>query len=354
VHLGDPLYAFGYMDEVPHGDSATLEYEGPSLRPDELHKLKGGQVRPGLSGAPLLNRHTGWVCGVLKRTRDRASDLGGQAIPAAAVFDAFPELRDRRRHVDADMAWLVCLSLEQRRRLAAQSMPLTNPFYGDSTELIGRDDALQRAFEKLRAGNHCSVVGPPGSGKTSLLKVIRERVPDALGLRPEHVGWISFRSINALRDLQEAIVIELGGQRANGWRGLLQAKGLRLLVLDDLGGMDPGARGLTMRRWLRGLDDNFGIKLLMASNERLDVLFRKDDPTRDSPLDGLDPLPVELAPLSKRDRERLVALRLAGSPFRVEDFRDFCAEPVQPGPLLHHCCVARFEALLRDWMGLTR
>src|SRR2546430_1338725 len=52
-----------------------------------------------------------------------------------------------------------------------------NPFYGDSPQMAGRTAELNRVWGKLRAGNHCSIVGPPGSGKTLLLKEIQARAP---------------------------------------------------------------------------------------------------------------------------------------------------------------------------------
>jgi len=344
VELGDPLYAFGFTDQEPGGDSVTLDYEGPSLRPDELHKLKTGQVRPGLSGAALLNRRTGCVCGVLKATRDRGSDLGGRAIPVDAVFAAIRGLEERQQRFHAShRTWLDCLAPDQRQRRESGSSP-ANPFLGDSRELIGRDVELRRIFEKLRTGNHCSLVGMPGSGKSALLQAIRWSISAELGWPEQSVVWINFRTIQTLTELQEAAVAQLGGQRATEWRSLLHAKPLRLLVLDDLGGMDPRARGLGMRRWLRGLDDGFRTKLLAVCNERLDVLFRKDDPTRDSPLAGIDPVAVELAPLTAADCMRLVVHRLAGTGLDPDDYADLCREPQQPKALLDRCAV-RFEEL---------
>ena len=86
--LGDEMLAFGYPVGAISGDPVTLNSED-WLRDlgavsDQPHlKLKQGQVQPGLSGAPLLNRRTGGVCGVMRLTRDRASALGGRAIPTA-------------------------------------------------------------------------------------------------------------------------------------------------------------------------------------------------------------------------------------------------------------------------------
>lgn len=250
IDLGDPLYAYGYTDQEPDGDSATLAYEGPTTRGvDALHKLKDGQVRPGLSGGPLLNRRTGAVCGVVKATRDKTTDLGGRAVPVGAAFAALAGLKDlQHRFHTLDPSWLDALDATQRDGLQPPAATLVNPFCGKSTELFGREEALDRVFEKLLRGNHCSVVGPVGSGKSALLKAVRVGVPDRLAIPGDRMLWINFRSITGLPDLQETIVSHLGGHRPNQWRGLMHAKPLRLLVLDHLGGMDPGTRGLTMRR----------------------------------------------------------------------------------------------------------
>jgi hypothetical protein len=154
--------------------------------------------------------------------------------------------------------------------------------------------------------------------------------------------------VTSLRDLQDTLVKLLGGQRANEWRSLLYHKPLRLLALDDLGSMDPGLLGLQMRSWLRSLDDNFRTKLLMVSNEHLNVLFRGDDPSRDSPLDGLDPLPVVLAPLSPEVCYQIVQQRLGRTSLRVEQFTDlFDTTSHYPKELLARCA-GRYETLRRD------
>jgi hypothetical protein len=139
-------------------------------------------------------------------------------------------------------------------------------------------------------------------------------------------------------------VVYLGGQKAGEWRGLLHHKPLCLLVLDNLGGMDPGQNGLKMRRWLRGLDDGYRTKLLMVSNERLEILFHKDDPTQDSPLAGLDPIPVIFAPLSIEVCCQIIEQRLSWTGFSITDFTDLLDTPRQPRELLA-TCAARYEAL---------
>ncbi|NEP63535.1 MAG: hypothetical protein F6K31_42670, partial [Symploca sp. SIO2G7] len=57
-------------------------------------KLKGGQVLSGLSGSTLLNQRTGKVCGVINRTRNKGSDLGGEAIPTDIIFSEISILKE--------------------------------------------------------------------------------------------------------------------------------------------------------------------------------------------------------------------------------------------------------------------
>ena len=295
VNVGHDLYSYGYTDDYPNGDSATFAYEGPTGTEQPLLKLKAGQARPGLSGAPLLNLRTGAVCGIVRTSRDRESDLGGRAVPTAAILSLLSELVTQQQQFhQRDTRWLDCLNTQQRQQFPWRTVAVQNPFYGQSPRLVGRTVELARIEEKLRGGNHCSIVGPSGSGKSLLLRKVWQNIPAWLGYQPQEVLLMPFRGITTLRELQETIVAHYGGQKVSELRSLLRVKSLRLLLLDDLGGMDSGQRGLAMRRWLRGLDDLCRTKLLMVSNEWLDVLFRKDDPTRDSPLAGLDPLPVSL------------------------------------------------------------
>lgn len=113
VYLGeafqpqDDLYTYGYPDSFPQGTSMTGECEGSAMeKGSELLVFKLAQVRPGLSGAPLLNWRTGRICGMVKFTRDRSIDLGGGAIPSRVILEQFPQLRDQQRQFhQTDLRW---------------------------------------------------------------------------------------------------------------------------------------------------------------------------------------------------------------------------------------------------------
>jgi len=98
-----------------------------------------------------------------------------------------------------------------------------------------------------------------------------------------------------------------------------------------------------MRRWLRGLDDLYRTKLLMVSNERLEVLFRKDDPNRDSLLAVLDPLPVKIATLPTDVCRQIIEPRLSRTNLNIHAFADLLNMTREPKDLLDSGA-ARYEA----------
>jgi CHASE2 domain-containing sensor protein len=94
VEPDDDLYIYGYPDDTPNGAPVTAKCEGLTGDKPPIIKYKQGQVRPGISGSPLLNRRTCKVAGIVKFTRDRSNDLGGGAVPVTAILEKFSELKD--------------------------------------------------------------------------------------------------------------------------------------------------------------------------------------------------------------------------------------------------------------------
>lgn len=120
VEVDDHLYAYGFPKGIPNGSPATYITEGLQGGPPLFIKFKQGQVRPGMSGAPLLNRRTGAVCGVLRRTRDEESDLGGYGIPVALLASArgLEDLLGKNSQAaQSDKRWRDALSASQRAML---------------------------------------------------------------------------------------------------------------------------------------------------------------------------------------------------------------------------------------------
>lgn len=108
IKIGDELYTFGYPDEdFDNGCPVTFSAEGFTGDRPPLIKFKSGQVRPGMSGSALLNQRTGKVCGIVKFTRDRKSNLGGGGIPTSVILSQFTELRELNQQFhQQDRRWI--------------------------------------------------------------------------------------------------------------------------------------------------------------------------------------------------------------------------------------------------------
>lgn len=112
VQPDDDLYIYGYPDDTPNGAPVTAKCEGLTGDKPPIIKYKQGQVRPGISGSPLLNRRTCKVVGIVKFTRDRSNDLGGGAVPATAIVEKFSELKDlQAKFHKRDRRWSTLLPL---------------------------------------------------------------------------------------------------------------------------------------------------------------------------------------------------------------------------------------------------
>lgn len=124
-----PLYSFGFPagSKEMRGEATTLKAEGYREIHDDrqIHhflKFKDGQVLGGSSGASLIDELDHSVCGVVKRTRNDAADLGGIGIPLSAVFEAFPEVRAAQdEYHRKDPRWRLA------RQKAEGPVPLKNP-----------------------------------------------------------------------------------------------------------------------------------------------------------------------------------------------------------------------------------
>lgn len=96
--LEDKFFTFGYpfdsFEQYAEGDSVTLEHEGNSYKENGalFFKLKGGQIKSGISGSPLLNIRTKGVCGIVIISRNTTNNLGGRAVPTAVILEKFSEL----------------------------------------------------------------------------------------------------------------------------------------------------------------------------------------------------------------------------------------------------------------------
>ena len=203
IQSRDPLYLFGYPDQdFPNGCPVTFHCEGLTGDEPPLIKFAVGQVRPGMSGSPLLNQRTGKVCGIVKFTRDRSIDLGGGAIPARVILEQFPQLQElQERYHQQDRRWVDAEKLQTivggnkydikfyafasvskdgeinwaqyRTKSQAKAVePYKFLSYYDTTDadlFFGREAISQQLAAKITSHKLVLINGKSGSGKTSLI-----------------------------------------------------------------------------------------------------------------------------------------------------------------------------------------
>jgi WD40 repeat protein len=191
-----------------------------------LIKFARTQVGHGISGSPLMNRRTRAVCGVVKRTRDEETDLGGLAVPIERALEAWP---------DICKATPVAVG-------SASALPLN---------YVPRPQALDSIREKVlgaQTGNKLpftALYGMGGIGKTVLAEALC-RDPVIQQAFPDGCIWVEIgkewrtdpteRLHAVLRVLDgdyKAESFTTGDSRKAAYRTLIRDKAA-LIVLDDV------------------------------------------------------------------------------------------------------------------------
>ena len=275
--LHDSLYAFGY----PQGrawESLTAEVDGITAyvgeEDDQLLRFKYSQVKAGLSGSPILNERTLKVCGMIKRTRDERSDLGGLAV-MAPILDKY--LRQLSTDVVSSPEWETAAEeyrvLRRNRTSYRTSMefpaPSPEPLPSNYAERSRELSAICQLL--LDNDQHVAIVaiqGMGGLGKTVLAKAVMHET----AIREQFCDGIFFVTLGQkispterlarLRD----IIRRCGGQPhfetldgCNGeLRRVLRGKAI-LVVVDDVW----DARHLNDYR----LDDSDNSRILLTTRE---------------------------------------------------------------------------------------
>jgi Trypsin-like peptidase domain/NACHT domain len=260
VYLGeefrprDKLYLFGYSNEFPDGCPVTIDCEGEIGGDLKPIKFKLGNVRPGMSGSPLLNERTGYVCGIVKFNLLDGIP-GGGAVATSVILDKFPDLlelqqsfhqQDRRWNNsgrERDINWhTICNDLltEHRRQLSSNPLDVKGKSFDDvyvplglverkekqrpqidrnldpsadrgselyrvevETTPIEHDDFLQAVCDR-QPGEHIVILGEPGAGKTTLLTRVWESLLAANPEAPSIVIWVPLAALGS-RSLEEYV-----------------------------------------------------------------------------------------------------------------------------------------------------
>ncbi|MFC4030044.1 trypsin-like peptidase domain-containing protein [Streptomyces polygonati] len=108
------------------------------------------EVKRGFSGAPVWDLDLGGVVGMVVGTDSHPDRRSAYLIPTETLCDTWPALRNAA--------------------LARGPFRALNAFQENDAELFhGRDDAARRIVDRIAVGSGITLVGPSGSGKSSLL-----------------------------------------------------------------------------------------------------------------------------------------------------------------------------------------
>jgi hypothetical protein len=137
----DRLYTYGYPDQYPEGDPATPECEGSTGGAMPLLRLKNAQIRPGMSGAPVLNQRTQRVGGLIQISRGRDNAMGGRALPVSVILQEFPELIELQKRY------------QQQQSIWGKSIKAITTLYVHTKKDTALKDELHKHLSLLRRQN---------------------------------------------------------------------------------------------------------------------------------------------------------------------------------------------------------
>ncbi|MGF1486448.1 MAG: trypsin-like peptidase domain-containing protein [Prochloraceae cyanobacterium] len=255
--------AFGYTEHYPDGEPRTLIYEGLTGGQFPLITLREGNIKQGFSGSPLLNIKTLRICGIIKRTRDEYTDLGGRAIPTSTIFAAFPELKQQT----------ITMSLTIP---ANPFIPLNGPV-DDRKLFFNRDREINKIFEILNSGGSVALIGEKGIGKSSLLQIISQQAIEKLNPYRQPI-YLNMGNVLDEEQFYFALCDLIDIPECKGYYffgNLKKQKNKFLLILDEAENLQWEGFTNRVRGQIRALaqGNNAPLRLVIAANKPLNELF---------------------------------------------------------------------------------
>ena len=166
--LEDSFLVFGYPEEggAVQRTPARLTYRGTKgTLPTAYLDLASDTIKPGMSGAAVLNLRSGAVCGVVVASKHPAHPDGALAIPWSAIdADLTDVLAANRAFHGQDRRWEEAAAA--RRERVRFRLPRVVAHFTRREDLLAQ---LEAALSKRRAGVITqTITGLGGVGKTQL------------------------------------------------------------------------------------------------------------------------------------------------------------------------------------------
>ncbi|MGL5940842.1 MAG: trypsin-like peptidase domain-containing protein [Waterburya sp.] len=266
---GDCLYSFGYADQYPQGEPRDFIYTDLTGDDPPLMTFRDEQVQPGFSGAPLFNRRTSKICGVIKRSRDIHTSLGGRGISVSIIFEHFPQLKPT----------IITY--------------LPNPFnyrtgrIDDPQLVFGREKEVNRIFDNLNDGSSVAIIGEAEIGKSSLLRLVEHQATNKLN-SPRQPIYLNLGNVSDEEDFYGALCDLIDIPLCKGYQLSRQLKKYKLLfILDNVEKMAWSEFTNQIRSQIRALAEgsHAPLRLVIAANKPLNRLF--SDSSMVSPFENI-------------------------------------------------------------------
>lgn len=174
---------------------------------------------------------------------------------------------------------------DYRSRFGFHSSPFTRELtIKDRFSLEDFDQAIEALLATLDSRMSCALIAPAGTGKTSVLRALIARLPEAR-YRIHYVKVTGLSKRDMCREIAQAVGLAPAGTYPTLVRRLqerfsetAQGEGLRpVLVLDEAHDLRPDT--LTMLRVLTNfdMDSKLILSIVLAGQPRLRDLLRRDD-----------------------------------------------------------------------------
>lgn len=174
---------------------------------------------------------------------------------------------------------------DYRSRFGFHVNPFTREIANtDRFPLEDFDEAIEAVLSTLDARMSCALIAPAGTGKTSVLRAVVARLPEAR-YRPHYVKVTSLSKRDMCREMAQAIGLAPAGTYPALVRNLQDrfnatacTEGLRpVLILDEAHDLRPETLAIVRVLTNFDMDSKLVVSIVLAGQPRLRDLLRRDE-----------------------------------------------------------------------------